>query len=90
MAPWVRYSIIRVGLFALLFTIVLLLGIELWISALVATLMAFSLSYIFFSRQRDLLARDIATRVERKRHRDADTIAEDDATSSEGDSPRQP
>lgn len=87
MAPWVRYSIIRLGLFSVLFTIVLLLGVELWIAALVATVMAFSLSYIFFSRQRDILARDLAARVERAKHRDADTIAEDDATQSKGDSP---
>ena len=86
MTPWVRYSIIRIGLFAALFAVLMVTGIEWWISALVATVMAFSISYIFFVRQRDALARDLARRVERKSSSDDDAAAEDDAIASEGDS----
>ena len=86
MTPWVRYSIIRIGLFAVLFALLMVTGIEWWISALVATVMAFSISYIFFVRQRDALARDLARRVERKNSSDDDAAAEDDAVASEGDS----
>ena len=85
MTPWVRYSIIRIGLFAVLFALLMVTGIEWWISALVATVMAFSISYIFFVRQRDALARDLARRVERKTSSDDDAAAEDDAIASEGD-----
>jgi hypothetical protein len=85
MTPWVRYSLIRIGLFAALFAILMVTGIEWWISALVATVMAFSLSYIFFVRQRDALARDLAARVERKKQPDLDAIAEDNIEGSEGD-----
>lgn len=85
MTPWVRYSLIRIGLFAALFAILMVAGIEWWISALVATVMAFSLSYIFFVRQRDALARDLAERVERKKQPDLDAIAEDGVADSEGD-----
>jgi hypothetical protein len=85
MTPWVRYSIIRIGLFAVLFALLMVTGIEWWISALVATVMAFTISYIFFVRQRDALARDLARRVERKNSSDDDAAAEDDAVASEGD-----
>jgi hypothetical protein len=87
MTPWVRYSLIRIGLFAALFAILMVTGIEWWMSALVATVMAFSLSYIFFVRQRDALARDLAARVERKKQPDLDAIAEDNIEGSEGDGP---
>lgn len=87
MTPWVRYSIIRIGLFAVLFALLMVTGIEWWISALVATLMAFSISYIFFVRQRDALAHDLARRVGRTTSSDEDAAAEDDAIASEGDGP---
>lgn len=87
MTPWVRYSIIRIGLFAVLFALLMVTGIEWWISALLATVMAFSISYIFFVRQRDALARDLARRVERKTSSDEDAAAEDGAIASEGDGP---
>jgi hypothetical protein len=38
---------------------------------------AFSLSYIFFVRQRDKLAEDLATRLERSKQPDSDALAED-------------
>ncbi len=40
----------------------MLLGLELWLAAVIATVVAFAISYIFFSEPRDALARDIATR----------------------------
>lgn len=90
MTQWVRYSLIRIGLFALALTVLMIAGIEWWISALLATLIAFSVSYIFFVRQRDQLAEDLARRMERKNRPDADAIAEDDAIGSESDSGSKP
>lgn len=85
MTPWIRYSIIRIGLFAASFTILMVLNIVWWASALLATVIAFALSYIFFVRQRDKLAEDLATRLARSKQPDSDALAED-APGSEGDS----
>jgi hypothetical protein len=59
---WVLYSLFRVGLFAAALAAMLLLGLELWLAAIVATIVAFAISYIFFSEPRDALARDIQDR----------------------------
>jgi Zn-dependent protease with chaperone function len=89
MSQWILYSVIRIGLFALSFAILMALNIIWWASALLATLIAFSISYIFFVRQRDRLADDLAARVGRKGTKDADALAED-ADSSEGDGGSKP
>ena len=85
MASWIRYSIIRNGLFAAAFWLLMVLNIVWWASALLATVIAFSLSYIFFVRQRDKLAEDLATRLERSKQPDSDALAED-LPESESDS----
>lgn len=64
MKPWVVYSLLRVGLFAAVFAILMLLGIEWWLSAIVAAVVGLCVSYIFFGRLRDRVTRDIATRRE--------------------------
>lgn len=64
MKPWVVYSLLRVGLFAAVFAILMLLGIEWWLSAIIAAVVGLCVSYIFFGRLRDRVARDIATRRE--------------------------
>jgi len=46
---------------------------------------AFTLSYIFFHRQRTELAKDLQKRVEKSASSDPDAQSEDDAT-SQGDS----
>ena len=75
---WILYSLFRVGLFAAALLAMLLLGLELWVAAIVATVVAFCISYIFFSEPREALARDIR---ERQLHAgvDADSDAENDA-----------
>ena len=40
----------------------LLIGLELWVSAILATIVAFCISYIFFREPRDAIARDIYER----------------------------
>jgi hypothetical protein len=77
MTPWIRYSIIRIGLFAATFALLMVLNIVWWASALLATLIAFALSYIFFVRQRDRLAEDLAIRLKRSQQPDSDALAED-------------
>jgi uncharacterized membrane protein len=83
MTPWIRYSIIRIGLFGAIFAILMALNIEWWISALLATVLAFTISYIFFARQRDRLAEDLAKRVAKKDEPDLDALAEDGVESED-------
>lgn len=59
---WILYSLFRVGLFAAALAAMLLLGLEWWLAAIVATVVAFAISYIFFNEPRDALARDIQNR----------------------------
>jgi hypothetical protein len=59
---WILYSLFRVGLFAAALAAMLLLGLEMWVAAIVATVVAFAISYIFFSEPRDALARDLHDR----------------------------
>lgn len=58
------YSILRLLLFAVPFTIFLLLQIEWWVSALFATVIAVCLSYLFLRQQRH----EVAATVESWRH----------------------
>ena len=60
--PWVTYTLLRIGLFAAVLAILLLLNIEWWIAALVAAVIGLCVSYIFFGGLRDAVARDIAAR----------------------------
>ena len=85
MTPWISYTLIRLGLFGSLFAILMVLGLEWWLSAILATIMAFALAYIFFYRQRLALAEDLKARVERSQNPDPDAQAEDDAIASESD-----
>ena len=59
---WILYSLFRVGLFAAALAAMLLIGFELWVSAILATIVAFCISYVFFREPRDAIARDIYER----------------------------
>lgn len=53
MSPLVKYSLIRIGLFAGVLVILMLVGVPGWLAAIAAALVALSVAYIFFRRQRD-------------------------------------
>jgi len=79
---WVLYILIRLGLFAAALAILLLLGINPWLSAIFAALIAFALSLIVLQRPRSEISGGIArwrqgTTVDPVV--DADTLAEDAA-----------
>jgi type II secretory pathway component PulF len=86
MTRWITYSVIRLGIFTAIFLILLSVSIEWWISALLATAMAFAISYIFFYRQRAELAKDLQSRLAKSKAVDRDSQLEDRALDSEGDS----
>lgn len=63
MKPWVLYSLIRVGVFAVVFALLYLVAsLEWWIAALLAAAIGFCVAYLFFRPQRDELVRSIRSR----------------------------
>lgn len=76
MKPWVLYSLVRVGVFLGAFAVLVLIGLQWWLAAIIAAVVGLCVSYIFFGRLRNAVARDI---VERRstRARDADAEVED-------------
>lgn len=76
MKPWVTYSLLRLGLFAAVFALLMLLNVEWWLSAILAAIIGLCVSYIFFGRLRDAVALDIAKRREAPAS-DADATVED-------------
>jgi hypothetical protein len=80
---WLSYSLVRLALFGGSFAALLLvLGTDNWIwAALLATVIAFCLSFIFLRRQRDRIALDLQARGDERRRAKAtrDEDAEDAA-----------
>jgi len=75
-SPWVQYSLIRIGLFALVLAVLMLVGLEWWLAAIIAAIIGLCVSYIFFGSLRDRVASDFAARRGRK-PADADADVED-------------
>lgn len=77
MSPWILYTLLRLGIFAAAFAVLSLvmpaplesIGIvgfaAIVIAAVVAAIIALTVSYIFFGRLRDAVALDLAARRER-------------------------
>ena len=84
MSPWIRYSLIRLGLFGATFSLLMVLNIVWWASALFATAISFTVSYIFFYTLRTQVAADFAERVNKSKNSDADSAIEDGEIDSEG------
>ena len=76
MKPWLAYSLIRVGVFAVAFAILMLVGVEWWLAAILAAVIGLCVAYIFFGKLRDAVARDIVARRAAPAG-DADTLVED-------------
>ncbi len=76
MKPWVQYSLVRVGVFALALAILLVVGVPWWLAAVLAAVVGLCVAYIFFGKLRDAVARDIVHRRARPAG-DADSAAED-------------
>lgn len=74
MPAWLSYTLLRIGLFAVAFAVLLLLGLDWPWAGLIATVGAFCISYIFFRKQRLALAEQWAAR---QPGRNSDDAAED-------------
>lgn len=75
--PWVTYSLVRLGIFALALTVLMLVGLEWWLAALLAAVIGFLVSYIFFAKLRDAVTADIVARREAPEQKNDDALAED-------------
>ena len=76
MRPWILYTLLRLGLFAAAFGVLMALQLDWWWAAIVASIIAMTVSYIFFGKLRDSVALDLAARRE-KPAADPDADAED-------------
>ncbi|MCU1635135.1 MAG: hypothetical protein JWQ68_374 [Cryobacterium sp.] len=56
---WVYYSVYRVLMFVVPLVILLLLGIEGWLSTLIAAVIGLCLSYIFLRKPRESVSREL-------------------------------
>ena len=77
MRDWLLYTALRVLAFAIPFGILYAIGLDWWISALIAAVVGFCVSYIFLRQQRDRVAmRIVEARAGSEKPR-ADEDAED-------------
>ena len=78
MKPWVKYSIVRLGIFVVALVLFVLLLPNPYVATLLAAVVAFCVSYIFFAGLRRQVALELADRRSRPEPLDRDTLAEDD------------
>lgn len=71
---WVTYTVLRLLVFIVPLAILLLLGVEAWISVVAAALIGLCLSYILLRRPRDAVSRDLYE----VRHRERAPVSVDD------------
>ncbi|BDZ54396.1 DUF4229 domain-containing protein [Agromyces marinus] len=71
---WLRYTLLRVLLFAAPLAVLLIAGVTPWIAVLVAALFGFSASLIFLRASREQLASDLYA----ARHRETPAVTVDD------------
>jgi ABC-type nickel/cobalt efflux system permease component RcnA len=80
MRPWVKYSLIRIGIFVVVLAALLVLQVNPYLSAIAAAVAQFVIAYVFFRRLRDQVAAEFAARNEKPEPiKNVDTDAEDEA-----------
>ena len=75
MPVWIWYTALRVLLFAVPLAVLLIAGVDVWVSAAVAALFGLSASLIFLRRARDTMSSDLYA----ARHRETPVVNDDDA-----------
>lgn len=78
MPAWIPYTLVRVGLFALVFVVLMLVGIEGWLAAIIAAVLAFLVSYIFFRGMRARVAAELARARANPDKRPDEAVEDDD------------
>lgn len=60
MRPWIKYSLLRVLIFVIVLAVLLLLHVNVYLSAIVAAIAGLAISYIFFRRLSEQVAVEFA------------------------------
>lgn len=84
MKPWLQYSIVRLLIFAVALGVLMLVGVEWWLAAILAAVIGLCVSYIFFGKLRDTVTRDLAARRAAPPE-DSDADVEDAQVDASGD-----
>ncbi|HEU5223890.1 MAG TPA: DUF4229 domain-containing protein [Candidatus Lumbricidophila sp.] len=84
---WFWYSLARVLLVVVPFAVLMIAGVDVWISAIVAALFGLAASLVFLRKQRDSLSTSIHDA--RTRNRAAVASADDDAEDAAADAAAQ-
>lgn len=74
MPVWIWYTALRILLFAVPLAILLIAGVNPWVSTLLAALFGFSASLLFLRRQRESMSSELYA----ARHREKPVVREDD------------
>ena len=73
---WLKYTLIRLGLFLGLTILLGLIGVPWIFAAILGAMLSFAFSMVFLSHLRDQMSKDIYSK--RSKPKDADEQAEDD------------
>ena len=80
MRPWIKYSLIRLAIFIVVLVVLLIIGMNPFLAAVVAAVAGLVIAYIFFRRIRDEVAAELAARGTKAIPvKNVDTDAEDEA-----------
>jgi len=71
---WIWYTALRVLLFAVPLAVLLIAGVNPWVSAAIAAVFGLSASLLFLRRQRESIATDLYA----ARHRETPAVRDDD------------
>jgi len=63
--PWLSYSILRLGLFAGLFAVLMLLDFNPFFAAIIAASISFAISLVFLDKQRRAMSEQVARKLAR-------------------------
>ena len=70
--PWVKYIVIRVGLFVGLLAIMLALQFDPFFAALISAVVSLAISLLFFEKHRSAVSEDIYRRMQKRNDKDTD------------------
>ncbi|NBU22594.1 MAG: DUF4229 domain-containing protein [Actinobacteria bacterium] len=65
--PWLSYTVLRLGLFALLFWAFMVLDFNPFFSAIIAASVSFAISLVFLDKQRRAMSEQVAKKLARNK-----------------------
>ena len=77
MKPWITYSLVRIGMFAVVLAVLILVGVTSWLAAIIAAIISLCVSYLFFGKLRESVATDLHNRRSAQSSSTAEDAAED-------------